>query len=64
MPNRHVLVADTGLPIAIIEEVHDMLTLALDASERRDGYSQAERETRSYVRTALRRTEKLMGERK
>lgn len=50
-----------GLPAASLHEIHDMLTLALDATERRSGYSQPEREARSYVRSALRRTEKLMG---
>lgn len=33
---------------------------ALDASERPSGYSQSEREARSYVRSALRRVGKLM----
>lgn len=61
MPNTHVLAATTGLPIATLNEIHDMLTLALDASERRTAYTQTEREARSYVRGALRRTEKLMG---
>lgn len=50
-----------GLPGETLSEIHDMLSLALDATERRSGYSQGEREARSYVRTALRRTEKLMG---
>lgn len=44
-----------ALPIARLHELHDLLTLALDASERRAGYSQVEREARSYVRAALRR---------
>jgi hypothetical protein len=51
----------TGLPGETLSEIHDMLTLALDASLRPTGYSQGEREARSYVRSALRRTEKLMG---
>ena len=50
----------TGLPAATLHEIHDCLTLALDASERPTGYSQSEREARSYMRTALRRTVKLM----
>ncbi|SEO13194.1 hypothetical protein SAMN04489859_10376 [Paracoccus alcaliphilus] len=49
-----------GLPVASLHEIHDMLILALDATERRTGYSQAEREARSYMRAALRRTVKLM----
>lgn len=48
------------LPVASLHEIHDCLTLALDASESARGYSQAERETRSYVRAALRRVGKLM----
>ncbi len=49
----------TGLPISVLNEIHDCLSLALGATERRAGYTQAEREARSYVRTALRRVEKL-----
>lgn len=50
-----------GLPVETLAEIHDALTLALDATERHHGYSQTEREARSYVRSALRRTERLMG---
>lgn len=50
-----------GLPVETLAEIHDALTLALDATERHGGYSQTEREARSYVRSALRRTERLMG---
>ena len=49
-----------GLPSASLHEIHDMLTLALDATERGGGYSQSEREARSYTRAALRRTVKLI----
>ncbi|WP_134679567.1 hypothetical protein [Paracoccus ravus] len=49
-----------GLPVASLHEIHDCLTLALDASERPKGYTTAEREARSYMRTALRRVGKLM----
>jgi len=49
-----------GLPAASLAEIHDMLTLALDATERPSGYSQAEREARSYVRSALRRVGRIM----
>lgn len=53
---------NTGaLPVARLNEIHDMLTLALDASFNRHGYSQAEREARSYTRAALRCTVKLIG---
>lgn len=49
-----------GLPVASLHEIHDMLTLALDATERQGGYSQTEREARSYTRSALRRVNKLI----
>lgn len=49
------------MPAASLHEIHDMLTLALDATERPAGYSQTEREARSYMRSALRQTERLMG---
>lgn len=51
---------DPGLPSARLFEIHDCLTLALDATERPSGYSHSEREARSYVRSALRRVGKLM----
>lgn len=50
-----------SLPAATLHEIHDCLTLALDASERPTGYSPAEREARSYVRAAIRHTTKLIG---
>ena len=62
MPNL-VPAAAPGLPFARLAEIHDMLSLALDASERRAGYTQPEREARSYMRSALRQTRRLMGER-
>lgn len=49
-----------GLPSARLFEIHDCLTLALDATARPTGYSQDEREARSYVRTALRNVNKLI----
>jgi hypothetical protein len=49
---------------ARLAEIHDFLTLALDATERPNGYSQPEREARSYVRSALRQTERLMEARR
>lgn len=49
-----------GLPAASLAEIYDSLVLALDVTERPTGYSQSERECRSYLRHALRRTEKLM----
>lgn len=60
MPRTRVSAAATGLPSAILYEIHDMLTLAMDASERTSGYSDAERETRSYIRTAMRRVGRIM----
>lgn len=51
---------DPGLPSARLFEVHDFLTLALDATERPDGYDRSDREARSYMRSALRRINKLI----
>lgn len=62
MLNISVPAAGIGLPSARLAEIHDCLALALDATERQTGYSQPEREARSYLRTALRQTRKLMGE--
>lgn len=59
MPNP-VPAAVIGLPSDRLNEIHDCLALALDATERRSGYSQTEREARSYMRAALRQTCKLM----
>lgn len=59
MPNL-VPAAAPGLPAAALCEIHDCLTLALDATERPSVYSQAEREARSYVRSALRRLARIM----
>lgn len=52
----------TGVPPVRLLEVYDLLVLALDASEARCGYSQGQREARSYTRTALLLTRKLLGE--
>lgn len=45
-----------------LDEIHDCLTLALDATERPCGYNQSEREARSYLRSAMRRVGKLRAE--
>lgn len=50
-----------GLPGETLSEIHDCLTLALDATERQIAYTLPEREARSRIRAALRRTERLMG---
>ncbi len=53
---------NTGaLPVVSLNVIHDMLTLALDASERPVGYSQAEREARSYIRSARHLTGQMIG---
>ncbi len=49
-----------GLPCESLHEIRDCLILALDATESSRGYNQAEREARSYMRSALRRTEILI----
>lgn len=61
MPRNRVSAAATGLPSAILHEIHNSLVLALDASERQR-YSQPEREARSYTRAALRDVRSLLGE--
>lgn len=50
----------TGLPGETLSEIHDMLALALDATESARGYPQPVREARSYMRRALRQTGKLL----
>ncbi len=50
-----------GLPSVRLDALHDCLTLALDATERPAGYSQAEREARACLRAAMRQTRKLMA---
>lgn len=50
----------TGLPGETLSEIHDMLTLALDATESPRGYTQPLREARSYLRRALRQTGRLL----
>lgn len=49
-----------ALPVASLDEIRDCLVLALDASER-TRYTQPEREARGYMRSALRRVERLTG---
>lgn len=51
-----------GLPASRLNDVHDCLTLALDVTERPTGYSQAEREARSYLRAAMRQVRRIMAE--
>lgn len=61
MRNNPISGNSLGLPAACLFEIHDCLSLALDATDRPAGYSQSEREARSYVRTALRQVNKLIG---
>lgn len=60
MPNP-VPAAAIGLPAARLYEIRDCLALALDATESREGYPQHLREARSYMRGALRQTDRLIG---
>lgn len=62
MPKPGLTGRAVGLPIARLLELHDCLVLALDASASRVGYSQAQREFRSYTRAALRHTRRLLGD--
>lgn len=52
--------AALGLPAAALAEIHDLLTLALDATEKPLGYSDPEREARSYTRRARARITTLL----
>lgn len=52
--------AGTGLPAAMLDEIHDCLTLALDATEGPRRVWQAD-EARSYMRAALRKVQVLGG---
>ena len=51
--------AGPGLPVATLEEIHDCLSLALDATEGPRRCWQAD-EARSYMRAALRQVSKLI----
>ncbi len=62
MPRNRASAAATGMPLARLLELHDCLVLALNVSETRLGYSQAQREFRSYTRAALRHTRRLLGD--
>ena len=54
---------NTGaLPVARLHEIHDCLTLALDAGERPSGYSTSEREARGHIRAALRQVNRVLEE--
>ena len=54
--------SNPGLPIAALLEIHDLLTLALDVTERQTRYSQTEREARSYIRAARSRVAWIAGD--
>lgn len=55
--------AAPGLPTATLAEIHDLLTLALDAGEKPYGYTDHEREVRSYMWRALARITGLLDSR-
>lgn len=61
MPNL-VPAAAPGLPAAALHEIRDCLVLALGVSAKPQGYTQPERETRAYMRAAMRKVNKLTGE--
>lgn len=52
-------VLPTMIAQARLYEIHDALVLALDATERSNGYSPSEREAREHIRVALRHAIKL-----
>lgn len=47
-------------PVASLDEICDLLDLALDATERRNPYTTTEREARSYIRAARRQALRLV----
>jgi len=51
-----------GLPEETLHDIADCLKLAMDASTKVEGYTQSEREARSYTRAALRDVRRLLGE--
>jgi len=57
----HIPAAATGLPSAHLSEIHDMLVLALDATESPSRYPQHLRKARSYMRRAMRQTGNLLA---
>lgn len=61
MPNP-VPAAATGLPTATLHEIHDCLLLALDATDGNQPSRWQVPEARSYLRSALRGTRRLLGE--
>lgn len=61
MPQPRFSAADTGLPNARLCEIHDALTLALDATEGRSPHRWQVPEARGYLRHALRQTQALLG---
>lgn len=61
MPNP-VLAAAPGLPAETLLEIHDCLVLALDATDGNQPKRWQMPEARSYLRSALRDTRRLLGE--
>lgn len=53
--------ACVGLLGDTLNEIHDMLVLALDATERQTHFSPSQIEARAYMNVALRRTRRLIG---
>lgn len=52
--------AGTGLPIARLRDVHDMLTLALDATEGSAPQNWQVSQARGYLRNTLRQVNRLI----
>ncbi|WP_425081292.1 hypothetical protein [Ruegeria arenilitoris] len=51
-----------SLPVAILHEIHDCLSLALDATDGNQSKLWQMPAARSYMRSALRDTRRLLGE--
>ena len=62
MPRPRVSAAAKGLPSETLHDIHDCLVLALDATEGNHPKRWSMPEARSYLRSALRDTRRLLGE--
>jgi len=62
MSKHRFSAADTGLPAERVNEIHDCLALALNATEGQRIARASLNEARAYMRAALRTTSSLIGE--
>lgn len=62
MTKQRICANGESLPVAILHEIHDCLALALDATDGNQPKLWQMPEARSYMRSALRDTRRLLGE--